>query len=141
MTPKTFTRLRSSIEKGEWTQGADEQMLACGLDKLVSLISKDLVDTSFSQSHVVASLVLVSSFVVALVILRYEREDNQEFMKVYPYIEDFYSQEQRQHAKRTGAVCVAISLAFIAACAVVYPCGHHATVARGTAWLLLAVGA
>lgn len=122
------------------TQGADEQVLAQGLDKLVSLISKDLVDTSFSQSHVVASLVLVSSFVVALVLLRYERDDNQEFMKVYPYIEDFYTPKQRQSARKTGVICVVISGGLITACVVVYLCGNHTTVARGLGWLLLAVG-
>lgn len=123
------------------TQGVDEQVLAQGLDKLVSLISKDLVDTSFSQSHVIASLVLVSSFIVALVLLRYEREDNQEFMKAYPFIEDFYTQEQRQHAYKKGAICVGVSVALIAACIVVYFCGGHTTIARGVGWLLLALGA
>lgn len=122
------------------TQGADEQVLAQGLDKLVSLISKDLVDTSFSQSHVVASLVMVSAFVVAMVLLRYEREDNQEFTRVYPHVDDFYTREQRQHARKTGAIFVVVSLVFIIASAIVYFCGHHETVARATAWLLLAIG-
>ena len=122
------------------TQGADEQVIAVGLDKLVKLFSKDLVDMSFSQSHIASSLALVSCIIIGLVITRFAHEDNQEYMEAYPYIEDVYSSEQKAAARKSGRLFALLSLPFFVAWVVLLALGTTASsaVLHGLGFLALA---
>ena len=123
------------------TQGADDRVIAAGLDKFVSLLSKDLVDASFSQSHIAASLAFVSCIVIALVIARYVHEDNEQYMEAYPYIDEVYSQEQRQEIRKTGRAFMLASLPFFAAWVILLLLEMlDSPLLRGVGYLLLAVG-
>lgn len=125
------------------SQGADEQVLAQGLDKLVKLMSKDLLDLSFSQSHVLASLVLVSAAIVSLVLARYAGRDNKEFMSAYPYIDDFYTETEKSTIRKQGRAFALASLPFLAVAIAlaVWSVLDESIVLRGSALLALAVGA
>ena len=125
------------------THGADDQVLAQGLDKLISLMTKDIIDLSFSQSHVLASLAFVSAAIIALVLMRYVRRDNKEYMSAYPYLDDFYSDGQKVAIRRTGRWFALASLPFFAGATVLAGFGiaSDSAVMKGCAWLALAVAA
>lgn len=124
------------------TQGADEQVLAQGLDKLVSLATKDVVDLSFSQSHVLSSLVLVSGFIISIVMLRYAREDNDAFMDAYHHIDDFYSSEQKEAAHKHALIFICISLPFliVSIVGIIANVSSNSMVLRGISFFLLSIG-
>lgn len=122
------------------SQGADERVLAEGLDKLVSLMSKDIAEVSFSQAHIGASLALMSFAIVALVLFRYLADDNREFMAAYPFIEDPYSEAQKRAARTSGAIFAGASaLPLIAAIAMACLGASDSPAYHGMEFLLLAV--
>lgn len=125
------------------THSADGQMLAEGLDRLIGLMSKEIIDLSFSQSHVLASLAFVSSLIIAIVLARYVRNDNKEYMSAYPYLDDFYSEDQKRKIRRTGRGFMLASLPFFVAGAVVAGLGAASgpTELKGIALLLFAAAA
>lgn len=65
---------------------ADQRVVGDFLDRAIGIITKDLVDTHYGDTHVMAMLLLVAFVAAGAVVLHRSHGLRDEFVAVHPYI-------------------------------------------------------
>lgn len=121
----------------------DSRVIASALDKVMHLVTKDIVDYSFGHAHIIASVVFVLLIVLGILVLRSAMDDDHEFRDAYPRIADPYTPEDRCRARTYRTRCLTIGALVLTMAAVVFwqiDAHGNVLVARGVRDLLVAVG-
>lgn len=101
---------------------ADIQEIIAGLDRLVGLMTKDIVELPHTQSHPISYIIEIIGILIGVGIIKNAKEDDKDFREAFPHLDYFYSQEQRKHARITWIACFVGAIALIAATAAILVC-------------------
>ncbi|KFI65845.1 transcriptional regulator [Bifidobacterium cuniculi] len=89
----------------------DLQEVVHGLDRLIGLMTKDLVELPAVQHHPETFIVEVLGVLVGYVILKHMRQDADDYRSAFRRIEPFYTAGQRRRSKLAWAAFDIIGIA------------------------------
>ena len=106
---------------------ADVQEIIKGLDKLVGLMTHELVELPEAQRHPESFIVEIIGVLIGYTILRHTKEDLHDYQCTFRRIEQFYTPDERRRGWVVCAACACAATAIIV--------GMHAVLLTlGTAW-------
>lgn len=94
---------------------ADGLAVAAALDKVVSVATKDLVTTSFTERHVLATLLLIAFVAAGIALLRRAADDDHAFKRAHPHLEITVGDDQLAMALSIRRRCLAVGAVLLAA--------------------------
>lgn len=92
---------------------ADVQEVIRGLDRLIGLMTKELVELPHLQRHPESFIVEIVAILVGYMLLKRTHEDALEYDAAFNRIEQFYTAAQRRQGWIRGAVLVMLGTAVI----------------------------
>ncbi len=92
----SFASLLPSIDS------ADSAVISKAIDEIVRLASKDLLDTNFASTHVLATVLLIAFIIIGCWILSRAKDDLKKFQEAYPYLTISFTDHELQHYKTSG---------------------------------------
>lgn len=103
---------------------ADSAVMAKALDELASLATKDVVQTDFASSHVLATIVLLAFAITGVWVLGRARSDFRDFQEAYPALGDSFTPEEERRISRASRRSVVAATVVLAASVAFGAMGH-----------------
>lgn len=122
---------------------ADVQEVISGLDRLIGLMTKDLVELPHLQRHPESFIVEIVAILVGYTLLKRTHEDTLEYTTAFNRIEQFYTAAQRRQGWLRCAALVMLGAAVILVThGSLLACGHAISddIAAGIAQTSIAMG-
>lgn len=105
--------------------GSDGQVLGQILDGLVKLLSKELIETDYAQTHVFAMLLFVIVLCCGLYFLHYADKQKKAFREAHPFLPGKASKSELAKAGKTGRRMMAVAAIFVAGGIVLYASSQY----------------
>lgn len=105
--------------------GSDGQVLSQILDGLVKLLSKELIETDYAQTHVFAMLLFVIVLCCGLYFLHYADKQKRAFREAHPFLPGKVSKSELAKAGKAGRRMMAATAVFIAGGAALYASSQY----------------
>lgn len=105
--------------------GSDGQVLGQILDGLVKLLSKELIETDYAQTHVFAMLLFVIVLCCGLYFLHYADKQKRAFREAHPFLPGKASKSELAKAGKAGRRMMAVATIFVAGGIVLYASSQY----------------
>lgn len=92
---------------------ADLETIVRGLDRIIGLMTKDLVDLPKVQHHPETFIIEILGVLIGYTILKHASEDQHDYMRAFRRIEPFYSKEAKRHGYMTQIAYDVLGIAII----------------------------
>lgn len=93
--------------------GSDGQALGQILDGLVKLLSKELIETDYAQTHVFAMLLFVIVLCCGLYFLHYADKQKRAFREAHPFLPGKENKSELAKAGKAGRRMMAVAAIFV----------------------------
>lgn len=92
--------------------GSDGQVIGQLLDGLVKLLSKELIETDYAQTHVFAMLMFVIVLCCGLYCIHYANDQKDKFRATHPYISEETDKDALAKAGKTARRMMVVAAVF-----------------------------
>lgn len=111
--------------------GSDGQALGQILDGLVKLLSKELIETDYAQTHVFAMLLFVIVLCCGLYFLHYADKQKRAFREVHPFLPGKADKSELAKAGKAGRHMMVVAVIFVASGIILYISSQYFSRSQG----------